>query len=471
MDEMRKDSSRPVNPRRRKRSQMQIFKEAYLPIIIAGIAVLLIIIFIIGSVSRAIERRKAETDASIAASVSMVEEEKRLSEEAQDLIKEAAILANQYDYAGAIAVLDGFSGDMSKYPQLAGKRAAYTDAQSKLIVWDDPSKVTSLSFQLLIADPVRAFADKTYGSSYDKNFVTINEFSSILQQLYDNGYVLVSLDDVFESSGAVYSAKTLYLPQGKKPLILTQTQVNYNTYMVDGDGDKLPDKDGAGFASKLVLENGKITCEMVDSNGNTVRGNYDLVPILDAFIEAHPDFSYKGAKAVLAVTGYDGLFGYRTNPAAKELFGEDAYSKAISDAGAVAAALRNSGYDIACYTYSNMDYSQRSAAEIQADLRKWTNEVLPILGSVDILAFARNGDINTSGAYSGDKFNTLQNAGFRYYLGFSKDGTSWANVADTYVRMGRILVTGSNMKQHPDWFNDMFDVKTVVESIRGYEWN
>lgn len=467
MDEMKNDSSRPVNPRRRKRSQMQVFKEAYLPIIIAGIAVLLIIIFIIGSVSRAIERRKAETDASIAASISMAEEEKRLSEEAQTLIQEAEVLVAQYDYAGAIAVLDSFSGDMTKYPQLVDKRAAYTDAQGKLVAWNDPSKVENLSFQLLIADPSRAFVDKTYGSSYEKNFVTINEFSAILQQLYDNGYVLVSLDDVFENN----AAKTLYLPQGKKPLILTQTQVNYNTYMIDGDGDKLPDKNGAGFASKLVLENGKLTCEMVDSNGNTVRGAYDLVPILDAFIESHPDFSYKGAKAVLAVTGYDGLFGYRTNPAAKEIFGADAYAKAVSEAGAVAAALRASGYDIACYTYSNTDYSQSSAAQIKADLLKWTNEVLPILGSVDILAFARNGDISASGAYSGDKFNALQDAGFRYYLGFSTDGNSWATVADAYVRIGRILVTGSNMKQHPDWFNDMFDVKTVVESIRGYTWN
>ena len=42
------------------------------------------------------------------------------------------------------------------------------------------------------------------------------------------------------------SSKELYLPQGKKPVIITQTQVNYNTYMVDGDGDKLPDKDGDG---------------------------------------------------------------------------------------------------------------------------------------------------------------------------------------------------------------------------------
>ena len=97
--------------------------------------------------------------------------------------------------------------------------------------------------------------------------------------------------------------------------MLTQTNVNYNLYLVDSDGDLLADKNGGGFASKLVLDqSGKVTCEMVDSNGQTIYGAYDMIPILDEFVERHPDFSYRGAKAILALTGYNGLFGYRTNP-------------------------------------------------------------------------------------------------------------------------------------------------------------
>ena len=57
MEEQRSPSNRPVNPRRRKRTKMQIFKEAYLPVIIAGLALVLILVFIIGSVSRAIQRK------------------------------------------------------------------------------------------------------------------------------------------------------------------------------------------------------------------------------------------------------------------------------------------------------------------------------------------------------------------------------------------------------------------------------
>ena len=39
----------------------------------------------------------------------------------------------------------------------------------------------------------------------------------------------------------------------------------------------------------------------------------DVLTILEDFIEAHPDFSYRGARGTIAVTGYNGIFGYRTS--------------------------------------------------------------------------------------------------------------------------------------------------------------
>ena len=53
MDEQ--TSQKPVNPRRKKRSQMQIFKETYLPVIIAGVSLVMILIFIIGAIGRGIQ--------------------------------------------------------------------------------------------------------------------------------------------------------------------------------------------------------------------------------------------------------------------------------------------------------------------------------------------------------------------------------------------------------------------------------
>ena len=264
---------RPSNPRRRKRSKMQIFKESYLPAIIAGAALLMVLIFIIGSVSRGISRRKAERDASIAASSEEAARQEMLREEADRLLLEAEQLADAYDYQGAISLLETFQGDHKDFPDIAQEIDIYKDILREMTPWDDLSQIPNLAFNMLIADPARAYADSEYGSSYRKNFITIGEFAQILQQLYDNGYVLVSVRDFVDISTdangkTVYSPKTLYLPADKKPFILTQTGVNYNIYMVDGDGDNLPDKDGDGFACKLVrTADGSFATEMVDAHG------------------------------------------------------------------------------------------------------------------------------------------------------------------------------------------------------------
>ena len=474
MEEQYNENPRPANPRRRKRSQAQIFKEAYLPVIIAGIAVILVLVFIVGAISRAVQKSNAEKEASIAASESIAAEEARLTSQAYALLEEAAPFAAEYEYDMALSILNTFEGDISKYPTLSAMISAYSSAKASMVAWTDPSKVINLSFHLLMADPERAFNHAEYGSAFNRNYVTTDECEKILQQLYDNGYVLVSLDDIVTTettqSGAVtYKAKTLYLPEGKKPIMLTQTNVNYNIYMVDGDGDKLPDKDGAGFASRMILdENGKITCEMVDSTGQTVTGAFDLVPILDAFVEEHPDFSYKGAKATIALTGYNGLFGYRTYAGAEDDFGVDAYNEAVAEATKVAAALREGGYTLACYTYENVPYGDYSTNMLKNDLNRWVSECLPILGAVDTMVFAQESDIADSGEYSGEKFDALKEAGLRYYLGFCTNGTSWATVGSDHFRQGRILVSGSNMAHHAEWFTDLFDPAQVLDTeVRG----
>ncbi|MBE7002061.1 MAG: hypothetical protein E7421_05125 [Ruminococcaceae bacterium] len=472
MDEQFNESSRRANPRRKQRTQMQIFKETYLPALIAGVAIILILVFIIGSITRGVQKGKAEKNASIAASSSVAAEQARLEQAAKNLIAEANKLMAGYDYQGAITLLNAFEGDLSKFPALNDKILECEAAQKTMVAWEDPSQIPNLSFQLLVADPARGFSHETYGYSINRNFITTDEFSKILQQLYDNGYILVDLDDfVTTETGAdgttIYKAKPLYLPNGKKPIMLTQTNVNYNYYLIDSDGDKKADAKGTGIASKLLWNGFEFTCEMVDASGNLVTGAYDMVPILENFIKTHPDFSYRGARAILALTGYNGLFGYRTHPSAKDTFGDAEYQQAIQDAGMVAKALRDSGYTLACYTYENIPYGDSSVTQIKNDMSGWTNEVVPILGNIDILTYAQLTDITTDPVYSGEKYDTLYNLGFRYYIGFCEDGKPWASITDRYVRQGRIMVTGSNLAHHSDWFTNLFDVSSVLDTTRG----
>ena len=455
---------RPSNPRRKRRSQLQIIKEDYLPIIIIGIALILIIWFIIGSIVRAVQNKNYLRDQEEQAALAAQQAQKELENAADALLAEAAILAKQYDYDGAIAVLDRFQGDMYAFPKFSEKYAEYAKLAANLVLWDDPSQVINLSFQPLIADAERAFKDSTYGTSYYNNYITVSEFSKILLQLYENGYILVRYSDIINSDGTT----ALRLPKGKKPLIITETHVNYNTYMIDGDGDKLPDKDGDGFASKLILdENGNLTCEFVDHEGNTVTGAYDIVPILESFIQTHPDFSYRGAKAILALTGYDGLFGYRTGASAKEHFGKAYTDKEAEQAAKVIAAVKAAGYELACYSYENEPYSSYSAEQIKAELELWKSDVTPLLGDTDLFVMCRNSDIAEPGtAYSGAKFDVLKSYGFTNFIGFSTDGKNWFNTYNDHNRMGRILVTGANIQNHTDWFEGIFDAYSVKDKAR-----
>lgn len=453
MEEM---NQRQPNPRRRRKSKIEIFKEAYLPTIILGVAVVLILVFIIGSLSR-LGMQPGDNSQLITEPTedpALVQQQLEL----QQLLQQAEKLALDYEFQQAVELLDSFSGDKSAFPELAYKRGEYAQQASQMVTWSDPAEIVNLSFHGLIADPVKAFANQSYGTSYNKNFVTTAEFTQILQQLYDNGYVLVSLDDIFscqtDANGNITcQAKSLQLPLGRKPLVLTQTNLNYYTYM-----------DNSGFASRLTVdENGKLTCEMVDADGSTVTGDFDLVPILESFIAEHPDFSYKGARAVLSVTGYDGIFGYRTNASVKTSKGETYYNEQVAGAKKLVAALRETGYELACYTYNNLAYGKVGNLEIQNDLAAWEREVTPILGQTDILVFAQNSDI---GAYSGTKFNTLQNAGFCRYLDFG-DGRSGAQIGSNFISFQRLMVTGSSMAHSATSFTGMFDATELLDSQRG----
>ena len=466
-----REQEQPQDPnaprrRRKKRSKTQIFKEVYLPPIIAGLALVLIVVFVSGAISNSIERKKQDEDTALRESQAAAEAANRQEQEVSQILAEADRLAAQYDYDAAITALESFSGEMTQEMQV--KKAEYVSAQSNLVEWKDYTSIPNLSFHVLIADPARAFVDKELGGQYNKNFVTIDEFTKILDQLYAGGYVLVDFDSFTETNtgldgSATFFTEPICLPEGKKPIMITETMVNYFNYMVDSNKDNEPDAGGDGFAYRLIVDsNGDIKAQMVDSNGQTQTGNYDLVPILEDFIAEHPDFSYRGSRAILAVSGDEGIFGYRINTSNISTVSQAYYDEQVAGAKEIVAALREKGYTLACYTYANIAYGDKSATQIKADLQDWASQITPVIGQVDVLVYARTSDI---GDYSGAKFGVLYDAGFRYFI---RHGSSpSAEVNNTYVRQSRLMVTGENMAWHSDQFSSYFDCAAILNNQRG----
>ena len=447
-------------PVRRKKTKWQIFKEAYLPTVILAVTAILIIWFIIGG---AVRRNRPETPTEPPApSTEETNLASRYQEQVNDLLEQAAAAAENYDYEDAVTILSSFEGNMADFPALQSAYEEYVTIVNEMVVWNDPGKIPTLSMHMLIADAQLAYNDKQYGSSYQKNFITTDQFRDILDQLYANDCVLVDLMDVYdemydEGTGKiVYVPRELLLPAGKQPILLVQTQVNYYEYMLSGAKDNLPD----GFASKLYVdENGVFYNEMPLSDGNIVTGAYDMVPILEQFIEDNPMFSYHGARAILAVSGYEGLFGYRVT---SSLSAEDLAAEEEA-AARLCAALQDTGYRIGCYTYSNIDYGKQGASAIQEDLQKWNDKILPMLGEYgcNILVYAREADIADKDAtYSGSKFNVMYNAGYRFFLGANSE--SYSQIGDQYVRHDRLCITGEYLTKYPERFEGLFDPFTLT---------
>ena len=452
MEQTPQENNQPIRRVRRKKTKWQIFKEAYMPVLLLALALILIIVFIAGSVSRSAggETTEPSTEPSTV--------DPHLAEAAQ-LAQEAKLCAAMYDYDQALEIIGTFTGELESYEDLAQLKTQCENAKAALVPFTDVASVPHLSFANLIADISQTKADAASGSSYLSTYATVAEFEAILEQLYANDYVLVSLHDLYcvttDSAGNVtYTTGTLYLPAGKKPLVLSQVHVNYYTTMI-----------GSGFGSKLVLEtDGTVSCQLLASDGTTSNGAYDFVPVLDAFIEAHPDFSYRGARATLALTGYQGVLGYRTQADAAS---QADYDTQVKLASSLATALKNRGYEFACYSYNGGSYSSMSASEIQADLAKWAEEVTPILGETDLFFLSMGIDIaETTETYSGDKFQVMKDAGFNVFVGRDSSVTAWFQQGSNYFRQTRRWVTGDNLRTSAQYFTDLFDAATVRDTNR-----
>lgn len=420
----------PRRPRRRKRSPLQIFVKHYLPLVAVLVVIVLFIIFAVGSVRRANERREQARQESIAQVESLAQQQKDWEKEALELIEAADRFAASCEFDAAIAVLDRFSGNPSDFENLTAKRAEYQNGDSTLVSVENVTTIPCLSFGSLMADSSAFYGEK--GESNRRSYISATEFTAILQQMYDKGYMLVGMEDIFTTEKDEYGATVittcdLRLPQGKKPVMLIHS---------------------GSYTNKLTISYGGpvFTSEAPDGGATTA----DFVPLLEEFIASHPGFSYRGARAILAVTGTNGLFGHElTDPTVP----------------ALVTALQGAGYTIASNTYGDVAYGKLKADKLQEDIASWETSMEPLLGNAQVLVYSRSSDISdTKLPYSGDKFDMLYEAGFRYYFGLCYTSSPWMTLADDHVRIGRLVINGNNLKTNATWFTPYFDPAAVLNS-------
>ncbi len=394
-----------------------------------------------------------------------------------ELLRKAESMAAGYDYEGAIDLLSSSSYYAASSDCQARVQQYQTDAQN-LVKWDDMQNITHVFFHTLVVDNARCFDGDYTERGYNQYMTTIPEFLKMMDSMYQRGYVLVSPYDVAyeytdENGNTRMKYGEIWLPEGKIPFVMSQDDVNYYGYMI-GDSDPdferpaVPKASGDGFAHKIIIgDDGYPTCEYMDANGQIHVGDYDLVPLLEKFIQEHPDFSYRGARAILGMTGYEGVFGYRTKPAYEDDLGTEAYQRECEQAKAVAKCLEDHGWILASHSYGHPSYGSITVDHLASDSEKWENTVQPIIGDCDIILYPNGSDIAGIEKYSFDneKFKILYEDGYRYFYNVDSH-YAWQQLGEDYFRGGRRNLDGYRMWHTPSLLEDLFDVDAVFDPDR-----
>ena len=472
----------PVRRKRKRRPKWQRVLRKYWPPIRFGLICLLLLILLISGVKGVVGLiRDAVRGEDTTQQTDPVEDETAPSEDqivqdVQDLIKQADFLAAGYDYEGAVALIQS-APDYGESEELNAKITEYRAADAKLVSYPRMNEITHVFFHTLVVDEARCFDGDYREKGYNLYMTTVEEFNQILESMYARGYVLVSPYDVAyevtDESGTHFTYGDIRLPEGKIPFVMSQDDVNYYGYMI---GDEDPELErpavanagGDGFAHKIIIgEDGYPTCEYYDAAGNLLVGSYDLVPILEDFIQKHPDFSYKGARAILGMTGYEGVFGYRTKPGHKDFLGEEAYQKEVEQAKEVAQCLRDHGWILASHTYGHPSLGQVSVDRVATDTQKWEDTVESIIGKCDIILYPNGSDVAGIEKYTMDnqKFKILYDSGIRYFYNVDSS-VHWCQLGDNYFRGGRRNLDGYRMYNSPGRLEDLFDAKAIFSKAR-----
>lgn len=429
------------------------------------------------AVTETIEPETAETEPETPAAAARAEE----------ILGKARLMAAQYDYDGALQLID--SDPSIKEISEVQEFISQVNETKSTLVRQDLQKITHVFFHILMVDVDNALSESRWGKQargYNSLMTSIPEFEKILQSMYDKGFVLISLHDMGHMETQADGTQKMIpgdimLPPGKQAFVMSEDDVCYYEYMK-----------GAGFADRMIIgDDGRPTTHYTDKDGNESVGDYDLVPILDKFIDEHPDFSYHGHKACLVFTGYNGVLGYRTdetylpeNYKEHKVEGGHDVEAERAEAVKVLRALYEDGYDLGSHSWGHRDMGAISFESLKTDSDKWEKNVNSLIkeatgSGADILIYPKGADIGDWRGYTSadqkkegciEKFNYLYNLGFRYYCNVDSS-QYWVQIGGNYIRTGRRALDGYNfwyeIQNNKGRFTDLWDnTSSIFDSRR-----
>jgi len=350
----------------------------------------------------------------------------QLESEGEVLVNEARELVKSYFYDEAIELLEN-SGNETE----AVLNEIKTIEQEKDSLINFTDDIPHIFFHSLIVYPEMVFIDRyTPMGGYNSGFSEKQELEKILPQLYERGYVLYDLDKVWLMKDGVMQRQDILLPDGKTPLILSVDDVAY-AY-------------GNGFAQKLFLDDdGKLVYAVNNPQGAAdYMTDGDVMGVVDEFVKEHPDFAYQGHKGTIALTGFQGAFGYSYD-----------IPEEADQMRTVVEALKADGWNFASHSYThnrvNNFYGPGcSEDKISYDINKWVDRCVPCLGETRLFIAPFGYRVQQP------MLQHILDKGFEVYC--TVDDHVYNELNPDYALMSRIEIGGYSMTYWPDMLNELF---------------
>ena len=257
------------------------------------------------------------------------------------------------------------------------------------------------------------------GCDFENWFITKDEFIAFLNDALRRGYVLVRARDLL--------AGRIRLPKDRIPLVLSVDGMNYYDRMA-----------GFGFARRLDFANDGLRYLVQTELGPKYISDGDVPGVLEQFIQKHPEFSYDGARAIIGLTGSEGIFGYRNE----------------RDAAPVAKELKRQGYEFASHSWGHQSEAYNelrpNARKGIEDIEKWLAGVGKVVGDTDLFITPFGIDIRSSPIL----LHHLEKRGFRYFFSVG-DKSNASRIGNSFF-VTRMHLDGIFLRTHPDEYRRLF---------------
>jgi hypothetical protein len=310
-------------------------------------------------------------------------------------------------------------------------------------------RLLNIFFHALIARPEIAFKGNRK-EHFLEWFVTADEYKKILDELYLRNYVLVDINEFYTvkytNKVKTIEVKKIMVPKGKKPVVLSIDDLSY-----------YESNRRNGTVHKLVLDkNGNIAAWTNTASGGQLSYDQDIITITEDFIKQHPDFSIRGAKGIIALTGFEGVLGYRTQAERSKTSG---YQKEKEDAIIIANKLKELGWRFASHSYRHLDMPRVSMSSFNNDNRLWNNEVKPILGETDLYVYPYGAALERNE----EKHRILRNMNFNLFFGVGSGYVNRIGPKSEYVYLSRLAIDGRYFRQFRNNPDRLFDINKVMD--------